>query len=918
MNRNRAYSIVVLVLMVVPLLSLLLPVVQIPVVHATRGGLRLAAVSCDLATLTCTDIRIADYNVSIRAGSSIVVKVDGEELTGTWYLALVFWDNETGWYVELRGEKFDLYMNTHGYSERRGDDIPYAVGFERVDLLRTPPKTVEIENDYLLNRRANFTIGSFTIGDRTYALIIGPIPFDITAEYKYIAVYDGTIYAVAVGSVEILGSVSLTPTLGPGGKEVSIEGVALLPNRLINLTYVTSPGTPEEQEIVFAQVWTDAKGRFKYTFRIVDLKQGWTGFNNTIPSDTVYIRVRYNLTGAIIGTVDCRTELEYTQYRRAFVELRSVRKGHVAQRFVSLYQGSGNDTLTVQAFVYDTIVLAGAWWNPSEPVRVYIGRTLIATATPNETHGFFRLTFTVPELPIGTHTVNVTQEGVGVWYVFYLRVLPTLVLTPDSGPVGTLVEARVYGFPANATIGLYWLGCAGWTLLGSFTTGPDGRFNVTATFRVPVDYGGAHTVRACRLVGGACIEDIVNVTFTVLPSIEITPAVTALDGGTIVVRAFGLGSEEEVHVVVDNQLMYPSATCHRCGNLTVHLVAAGFRPGLHVVSIYRADEVSFIRPVLNITFRVLCTGDEICDRLVAIAGRLLAVHEDVLVIRTGVSEIRAKITELEPVIMEIRGNTVTLLTRIGGIEADLATIRSLIESGNAVLVAINGTVATIKTDVGTIKADLGVIKPVITAISGDVATIKTDVGTIKANLTTIRSLVESGNAVLVAVNGTVATIRTDVGTIKADVGAIKPTITAISGDVATIKTDIGTIKADVSALRPVVTEINDGVAKVQTTIGELKGVVEAINDNVAVVRTDVGTIKADVSDIKGRIPGLQSDVAGIKGEVSAIKSDVSGVKESTNVIPTLSAAVWVAVAFSIIAAAVSAFVAITVRRKIAG
>jgi hypothetical protein len=47
-------------------------------------------------------------------------------------------------------------------------------------------------------------------------------------------------------------------------------------------------------------------------------------------------------------------------------------------------------------------VLAGAWWNPRYSVEVYVGGKKVASALPNETHGFFNVTFTVPELPTGS------------------------------------------------------------------------------------------------------------------------------------------------------------------------------------------------------------------------------------------------------------------------------------------------------------------------------------------------------------------------------------------------------------------------------------------------------------------------------------------------------------------------------------
>jgi len=48
------------------------------------------------------------------------------------------------------------------------------------------------------------------------------------------------------------------------------------------------------------------------------------------------------------------------------------------------------------------------------------------------------------------------------------------------------------------------------------TTGPDGKFNVTVTFKVPRTYGGVHTVTA-----KADTTVTATATFTVLPRIRV-------------------------------------------------------------------------------------------------------------------------------------------------------------------------------------------------------------------------------------------------------------------------------------------------------------------------------------------------------------------------------------------------------------
>jgi uncharacterized phage infection (PIP) family protein YhgE len=109
--------------------------------------------------------------------------------------------------------------------------------------------------------------------------------------------------------------------------------------------------------------------------------------------------------------------------------------------------------------------------------------------------------------------------------------------------------------------------------------------------------------------------------------------------------------------------------------------------------------------------------------------------------------IRAKLSDLEPVITSISDNVVTILTRIGEVQANLSYIQSLIESSrDATISAIQNGVAEIKFnvtgEVGTIRARLDALNPVITNINDNVATILTEFGTVKANLTVIKELIE--------------------------------------------------------------------------------------------------------------------------------------------------------------------------------
>jgi len=858
MNKKMS-SIALLAIILVSTVPIIL--LTTPIVLAARGNPPLAGVVCDLTALTCSDIVFANYNISVKAGEMVVSKIDGVSVTG-YLFAIVFAINDT-WIVSFDGSWFDLYMSKDGYSALSPDDIKYAGPFYVIDLATEGLKKRTFENPYLKGGKADYYIGKVKIGDTYYSLVIGPIPFDITAEYKYIKVYDGLASQVAVTrvTVEVLPSIALTPTWGPPGRMVTLTGVALRPNALLNLTY----GAANASHDLFANVWTDAKGKFSYTWSIRDLKKAWTE-TGTIPSDTVTVYVWYNATGELIDSVT------YTEYIRSFVEVRSLEKGDVALSFVDLYTGAGNATVTVKAFVFDTIVLAGAWWNPRDSVKIYIGGVLVKEAYPNETHGFFNITFTVPELPMGINRVDVYNAGVR--YEFYIDVFPTLVLIPKKGYIGDTVEVKGYGLPANSLVKIIWdVLCVDTTLkynvnIVNGTTGPDGKFNVTVTFKVPRAPGGRHVVSA--------IVDETNVTwayFTILPRIRLDPSTISADyGGLIKIIGEGLIPGVEYAVAVDNNY-YGKVECGPCGDAIAYAVGAGFRPGIHVVTLYAYEYVDTITYAL---LTVTCAGDPICTHVTIIRATVESIRDGVVYINTTLGTIKMTLDELKPVITEIRGGVVTLVTEIGVIKANLTTIRDLIASSrDAVITEIRGGVATIKTDLGTIRTDLSTIGAVIAAIKGDTATIRTEIGTLRADVATLAP--------------TITAIKGDVATIKTEVGEIKGKVVSIEGNVATVVTDVGTIKA---------------------TLGDVKASLDAIKSSVDTVKSDVAAVKSDVATIK-------TDVAGVRDTVAVVRTGVDDVKSAVSPVPTLSAAIWLAVVFSLIAAILSAIVTISVRRKIA-
>jgi len=183
---------------------------------------------------------------------------------------------------------------------------------------------------------------------------------------------------------------------------------------------------------------------------------------------------------------------------------------------------------------------------------------------------------------------------------------------------------------------------------------------------------------------------------------------------------------------------------------------------------------------------------------------------------------------LNGTIVEIKGNTVTILSEIGVIKTNLSSIKELIEnSRNAILTEIRNGVALILLDTGIIKANLTAINATITDIKDNSVKLETAIGEISANINYVKSYLENMNVTLVdlIVNSkseVLAKLKTGESAILAKLDALNATIIETRDNVAIIQTEIGLIRADLATIRDlitsshnsIITEIENGVATI--------------------------------------------------------------------------------------------------------
>jgi len=695
---KKSYAILIALVLVLPMLLVVAPA------NASSGTVQLGVTNG-------STVYIGDYNVSVAAGSMSGATTD------TLYQGnfTIIFDN-----VTFSGTQFNLYISTNGFDNITGDQL-YASTFSVSDLheaLHAVNVTTPLSQDPI----TTFYIGM--VGG--HEVIEGPIPYWITPNYMYIKVWDGSSGAVAssVQTVNILPALTLTPSSGPGGETVTLTGVALTPNTLYNITYGNSTTAA-------AQVTTDVNGTFTFTWNIEDL---CNDFNNT---QVIEIDLINNATTAWTASVF------YTEFPRYLEVVSTTYEGTDIGPFANMSE-------TTYADVLDTLSLEGLYFNPNAALTFTIDNTQAWTPTSltSNSTGWFNATFTVPILAQGEHNVTISNGGCN--YVFYMVVEPTLIVTPNSGPIGTNVTFTCYGLtPGNVYI--YWEsdGVCGfpneYTWVANATVGSDGQFNVTVPWTIPAttggymyfyaDYGYTSNTSGYDYSGAYAV-------YLLTPTLTVTPSSFATDGSLFTITGTGLIPNTPYTIDIDNQAFampnYFSYTYNYgnlltsetdtgtvqfadsvvwstdCGNLTIQLVAAGFYPGEHVVALYTSPEYAgaFGGPYDGGFYTY------------GFGNYSLNAYATFTVTAANDSVVNAILSGLNASIISIENGIATINTTTGTIQTEVSNL-------NATVTSMNGNVATVSTNVGTIQGT-------VTSIQGDVATIKTDVGTIQATTSTIK------------------------------------------------------------------------------------------------------------------------------------------------------------------------------------
>jgi hypothetical protein len=807
--------------------------VPLGVVHATITGTPILGVA-DHYAVAPTAFTPYTTSVDVIAGTPNVAPVatgcDGGPCA---YTPSYFAMNFNG--VTFSGATFYLYLSENGLSNvnTTAGDVQYAGPFAANALTTAEQKvSVGLASGIV---GANYWIGNVGAG----GTVVGPIPVQISTKYQYVKVYDGscgasptfcggTGIAGAKQLVNVQPGITITPTKGPAWTSVLVSGGGFQANAKVDINYSFTYFN-----------WETAAGSLKTGTVTTGIATG-QGFFSSVPMSMVDTGQAWNINGGpfnptpiTLTAVNSSTyqgshdaddvvlnsaqntvaPVIFNEFARQFNQMESWFSGSVVQispyhvnnaaagnatcesavpnsagcapapKYSSLAGNASGTYLTLQplqVYVTGMVGIIGSNFTVNGPVSIYLGGVLVGTVTANSI-GHFVANVTVPKLPVGLNIAKTVANGVD--YQFDIFVNPTLLLTPDSGAIGSetgstpTVTVTAYGFPANSWVSLWWLGytstdTTNYFLLNS-TVDSTGSYNHTITFVVPPEVnGGGHEVTASTHNWSPTVDEsllegagfVTEATFTILPTISISPtSVSANQKGWFTVDGDGFDNSKLYYVQIDNSLALsgaPGLQPGTNGDLIINFTSTGFRPGTHQIELYdwtTALGSGSYAPTVWAYFNVTITGDLEGNAVASVQTSLTSIQTSLTAVQTSLSSVQTSLTSITSSLTAIQSSLTSITSTLTGVTSSLTSISSTLTGISGSLSSIQASLTTITGDVSGLGSQLTSIQQSATAIQSAASSLTTSVGTLGSQLTNVQST-------LTSMQGTLTSIAADAHT----------------------------------------------------------------------------------------------------------------------------------------------------------
>jgi hypothetical protein len=560
--------------------------------------------------------------------------------------------------VTWSGGQFYLLISADGFSQKSTGDVAYSATFNINDLVASAITAVSTSS------------GKWSVG---YKWINGSIPKDIGGGKYYIKAFDGSAAQLAVTDtyLSVIGSLEVTPTSGPGGRNIVLKGYAFTPNNRVNLTYY-NPIDAKNHTLLTAMLLTDnVTGQFTYSLTAPDLGQVGTTGELAIANNIINF-------WAIDNSSKLQYKANYTEYRRGLEQVNGLKPASG-----NLFGNATDFSLTVSVGVGKPLIIAGKYFNPSNITLWWDGTTQIGSTSANQT-GQFNITLTVPITGKGNHVVVIKDAKVTNFRIT-VKVIPSIILSPVEGPVGTTVTVTGYGFTPAGTDSKVYNVTTSWDspakdLVWAWT---DANGHFVNTFVAPHAPGGNHNVTATENVTAIYAKAI----FKITPQISVSPSTVTNNGTEVTVTGTGLDPAVEYDLDLANQKDFSPIKSDTAGDLKFTFYAGGFQAGSNVIVLYNMNGWSVGAKTIftvNESSVVLTKLDEINTALTNLDS----------FIRTDSTSLHTLLTSIQSAVADAKS---ALTAQISGLSTQLTTIETYAQTASTQAATAASSAATAAT-----------------------------------------------------------------------------------------------------------------------------------------------------------------------------------------------------------------------------
>ncbi len=345
------------------------------------------------------------------------------------------------------------------------------------------------------------------------------------------AVHSITTDPTSTEEVFIMPQFTMEPLVGPVGTEISLRGSGFAPEQRISIRY-------DDKEVCSAV--SDSLGHIATEFSVWACSIGEHRIT-TEPASSEYI---------------------FTLVPSMFLEPESGPVGSEVQ-------------------------IAGRGFMPEETVSIKFGNR-DSLQVMVDASGSFCQPLAVPASPGGKHTISTSPAVTEQLFT----VLPSLIMEPVTGPVGTETRLQACGFEPGSEVAIKYDGRHLVSLV------PDSDGNQRCDVRIPPSCLGEHKV----VTQPASVEQV----FTVFPDVALAPSSGPV-GSTVTVLATGFHPHQELHVMFDESEMANMVT-DEYGKGEASFAIPTVLGGRHLVSL-RQTLVSSVERTFHVTPKISSLHD---------------------------------------------------------------------------------------------------------------------------------------------------------------------------------------------------------------------------------------------------------------------------------------------------------------------